>query len=415
MRTDANPANFAILILEIGERIFGDVKRAGSGETVPRSSHRKAGLSSAWIRASGLRANYVSDGRSGATGNFDAGSLVIDCSAKTSALANLCPGTDNWNRQSETNRQRKKPSYMTTHLPTVSIDHITKSFGEFTAVSDLSLAVYPGRVYGLLGPNGAGKTTTIRMIVNITAPDSGQIKVFNQTVTPELQDRIGYLPEERGLYKKMKVGDQLKFFAALKNIDGKEAEQRVNHWLDRLKLAEWKNKKSSELSKGMQQKIQFIAAIIHEPGLLILDEPFSGLDPVNTEVLKEIILELKAAGKTIIFSTHQMEVAEKICDDICLINRSRKVLEGSIREVKRGFSRNAVALRLAGGDEVLEDRTIISKVQRHSDGLEVLLAEGASAQTLLQKLVAADATIERFELIEPSLHDIFIEKVTENV
>jgi ABC-2 type transport system ATP-binding protein len=213
----------------------------------------------------------------------------------------------------------------------------------------------------------------------------------------------------------MKVGDQLKFFAALKNIDGKEAEQRVNHWLDRLKLAEWKNKKSSELSKGMQQKIQFIAAIIHEPGLLILDEPFSGLDPVNTEVLKEIILELKAAGKTIIFSTHQMEVAEKVCDDICLINRSRKVLEGSIREVKRGFSRNAVALRLAGGDEVLEDRTIISKVQRHSDGLEVLLAEGASAQTLLQKLVAADATIERFELIEPSLHDIFIEKVTESV
>jgi len=303
---------------------------------------------------------------------------------------------------------------MTNNLPTVSIDHITKTFGEFSAVSDLSLAVYPGRIYGLLGPNGAGKTTTIRMIVNITAPDSGRIEVFGRQITPELQDRIGYLPEERGLYKKMKVGDQLKFFAALKNVAAKEANQRVDRWLARLKLTEWKNKKASELSKGMQQKVQFISAIIHEPDLLILDEPFSGLDPVNVEVLKEIILELKAAGKTIIFSTHQMEVAEKICDDICLINRSQKVLEGSIREVKRAFSRNAVALRLVGGEAALEDRALVSKVQRHSDGIEVLLAEGASPQALLKELLAAGAMIERFEMIEPSLHDIFIEKVTEN-
>ncbi len=304
---------------------------------------------------------------------------------------------------------------MTNSLPTVSIDHISKSFGEFTAVNDLSLAVRPGRIYGLLGPNGAGKTTTIRMIVNITAPDSGRIEVFGKQVTPELQDRIGYLPEERGLYKKMKVGDQLKFFAALKNVAGKEADQCVDIWLARLQLTEWKAKKASELSKGMQQKIQFIAAIIHEPDLVILDEPFSGLDPVNVEVLKEIILGLKTAGKTIIFSTHQMEVAEKICDDICLINRSRKVLEGSIREVKSGFSRNAVALRLRGGEAVLEDRSLVSKVQRHSDGVEVLLAENADSQSLLKELIAADATIERFEMIEPSLHDIFIEKVTESV
>ena len=304
---------------------------------------------------------------------------------------------------------------MKNNLPTVSIDHITKTFGEFIAVSDLSLAVYPGRVFGLLGPNGAGKTTTIRMIVNITAPDSGRIEVFGRQITPELQDRIGYLPEERGLYKKMKVGDQVKFFAALKNVDGKEADKRVDRWLSRLKLTEWKNKKASELSKGMQQKVQFTAAIIHEPDLLILDEPFSGLDPVNVEVLKEIILELKAAGKTIIFSTHQMEVAEKICDDICLINRSRKVLEGSIREVKRAFSRNAVALRLIGDDSVLEDRSLVSKVQRNSDGVEVLLEEEKSPQALLKELIAAGTTIERFEMIEPSLHDIFIEKVTENV
>ena len=160
---------------------------------------------------------------------------------------------------------------MTNKLPTVSIDHITKSFGDFTAVRDLSLAVYPGRVFGLLGPNGAGKTTTIRMIVNITAPDSGRIEVFGRQINPELQDRIGYLPEERGLYRKMKVGDQLKFFAALKNVDGKEADQRVDRWLARLKLTEWKNRKSSELSKGMQQKVQFTTAIIHEPDLLILD------------------------------------------------------------------------------------------------------------------------------------------------
>jgi len=299
--------------------------------------------------------------------------------------------------------------------PTVSINQITKAFGDFIAVRELSLAVYPGRVYGLLGPNGAGKTTTIRMIVNITAPDSGHIEVFGRQITPELQDRIGYLPEERGLYKKMKIGDQIKYFAALKNIPGKEAETRVDRWLDRLKLTEWKNRKASELSKGMQQKVQFVNAIIHEPDLLILDEPFSGLDPVNVEVLKEIILELKAAGRTIIFSTHQIEVAEKICDDICLVNRSRKVLEGSIREVKRGFSRNAVALRLVGGESVLANPSLVSKIQRHSDGLEALLAEGADPQKLLRELVAADATIERFEMIEPSLHDIFIEKVTETV
>jgi ABC-2 type transport system ATP-binding protein len=298
---------------------------------------------------------------------------------------------------------------------TVVLDHVTKSFGEFTAVSDLSLAVRAGRIFGLIGPNGAGKTTTIRMIVNITGPDSGRITVFGQQITPQLQDRIGYLPEERGLYKKMKVGEQLKFFAELKSVPGKEAEKRADRWLARLKLTEWKGKRSSELSKGMQQKVQFITTVIHEPDLLILDEPFSGLDPVNVELLKEIILELKAAGKTIIFSTHQMEVAEKICDDICLINRSRKILEGSIREVKRSFGRNAVALRLVGGETVLEDRSLISKVQRDSDGVEILLAEGATAQSLLKELIAADATVEKFEMIEPSLHDIFIEKVTENV
>src|SRR5678816_2721856 len=226
---------------------------------------------------------------------------------------------------------------MSNQTSTVSVNRVTKSFGEFTAVNDLSLSVYPGRIYGLLGPNGAGKTTTIRMIVNITAPDSGRIELFGKQITPALQDRIGYLPEERGLYKKMKIGDQIRFFAELKSVCKDELSKRIDFWLERVKLTEWKNKKASELSKGMQQKVQFITAVLHDPDLLILDEPFSGLDPINLELLKEIILELKSAGKTIIFSTHQMEVAEKICDDICLVNRSRKILEGSIREVKRGF------------------------------------------------------------------------------
>ena len=304
---------------------------------------------------------------------------------------------------------------MTNTPATVVLDRISKSFGEFTAVNDLSLEVHAGRIFGLLGPNGAGKTTSIRMIVNITAPDSGRILLFGEQITPELQDRIGYLPEERGLYKKMKVGDQLKFFAELKNVTGKDAEQRVDRWLERMKLTEWKDKKSSELSKGMQQKIQFITAVIHEPDLVILDEPFSGLDPVNVDLLKEIVLDLKAAGKTIIFSTHQMEVAEKICDDICLLNRSRKILEGSIREVKRGFGRNAVALRVAGAEQVLADERLVSKVEQHSDGVEVLLAEGADAQELLRQLVATGLVVEKFEMIEPSLHDIFVEKVTSNV
>jgi ABC-2 type transport system ATP-binding protein len=295
--------------------------------------------------------------------------------------------------------------------PTIRLEQVTKRFGEFTAVNQLSLTVRPGRIFGLIGPNGAGKTTTIRMIVGITAPDEGTLEVFGQKLTPELQNRIGYLPEERGLYKRMKIGDQLKFFAELKNFSGHAAEEAVDHWLAKVKLSEWKRKKSSELSKGMQQKVQFIVAVLHDPDLLILDEPFSGLDPVNVELLKDLVLELKTAGKTIIFSTHQMEVAEKICDDICLINRSRKVLSGSIREVKSGFGRNAVTLRFEGGGDVLEDPSLVASVERHSDDVEALLAPGADAQELLRRLLAAGASISRFELVEPSLNDIFIEKV----
>ncbi|MBD0373532.1 MAG: ATP-binding cassette domain-containing protein [Pyrinomonadaceae bacterium] len=298
--------------------------------------------------------------------------------------------------------------------PTLKLDRVTKRYDEFTAVNELSLSVRSGRIFGLLGPNGAGKTTTIRMIVNITAPDEGTVELFGKAMNSELQNRIGYLPEERGLYKKMRVGEQLRFFGALKGLTGRRAEEVIDRWLARVKLSDWKNRKADELSKGMQQKVQFIATVMHDPDLLILDEPFSGLDPKNVDLLEEIVLELKAAGKTIIFSTHMMANAERLCDDICLINRSRKVLDGSLREIKRSFGRNAVALRVEEGDtSVLQDSSLVAKLVHRSDEVEALLAADADVQELLRRLVAAGARVTKFELIEPSLHDIFITKVDE--
>ncbi len=296
---------------------------------------------------------------------------------------------------------------------TLSLEHVAKKFDDFVAVEDLSLQVRAGRIFGLLGPNGAGKTTTIRMIVNILAPDSGRIELFGEQMSERLQDRIGYLPEERGLYKKMKVADQLRYLGELRGMTPREAEKQSDRWLARLKLAEWKDKKTDELSKGMQQKIQFIATVMHAPDLLILDEVFSGLDPVNAELMKEVLLELKADRRTIIFSTHMMAQAEELCDDICLINRSRKVLSGSLREVKHGFSRRAVALRAEGGAEVLDDARLVAGVKPYGDFVEVMLAEGADAQELLQRLIESGARVTRFEEVEPSLHDIFLQKIGE--
>ena len=300
---------------------------------------------------------------------------------------------------------------MSENNTTLRVENVTKRFGDFTAVDDLSFNVRAGRVFGFLGPNGAGKTTTIRMIVGITAPDEGKIELFGNKMSSELQDKIGYLPEERGLYKKMKILDQLRYFAALKDVSTKEADKRIDFWLDRMKLSEWKTKKTTDLSKGMSQKIQFIATILHNPDLLILDEPFSGLDPVNVEFLIEVVAELKAQGKTIIFSTHLMETAERLCDDIILINKSRKVIGGTLRQVKENYSKNMIALRAIGGDEVLEDKTLIAKVSEHADEKELVLAENGDAQVLLKKLIEAGAKISKFEKIEPSLNDIFIEKI----
>ena len=300
---------------------------------------------------------------------------------------------------------------MSENNTTLKVENVSKHYGDFTAVSNLSFDVRAGRVFGFLGPNGAGKTTTIRMIVGITAPDEGKIELFGERISNETQNRIGYLPEERGLYKKMKVQDQLRYFAALKNVSQSEADKRIDFWLERMKLAEWKTKKTTDLSKGMSQKIQFISTVLHNPDLLILDEPFSGLDPVNVEFLIEVVAELKAQGKTIIFSTHLMETAERLCDDIILINKSRKVIGGTLREVKASFGRNLIALRSVGGETVLEDKSLIAKITTHADEREIELAETADPQFLLKKLIESGASISKFEQIEPSLNDIFISAI----
>ena len=296
---------------------------------------------------------------------------------------------------------------------TLRVENVTKRFGEFTAVEDLSFNVRAGRVFGFLGPNGAGKTTTIRMIVGITAPDEGKIELFGKKISNESQNNTGYLPEERGLYKKLKIVDQLRYFAALKGVSGAEADRRIDFWLDRMKLSEWKLKKTSDLSKGMQQKIQFVSTVLHDPDLLILDEPFSGLDPVNVEFMMDVIDEFKTREKTIIFSTHLMETAERLCSDIMLLNKSHKVLSGTLREVKQSFGKNLIALRAVGGESVLADTNLVTKIIAHSDEREIELAANVDSQVLLSRLIASGASISKFEEIEPSLNDIFIEKVRE--
>jgi len=307
-------------------------------------------------------------------------------------------------------------------IASLRVQNVTKRFGDFTAVENLSFEVHAGRVFGFLGPNGAGKTTTIRMIVGITAPDDGIIEYgfgSNRTdardkTTPSVsvsQDRIGYLPEERGLYKKMKVVDQLRYFAALKNVPRPLADERIDFWLARMRLSDWKNKKTTDLSKGMQQKIQFVATVLHDPDLLILDEPFSGLDPVNVEFMIEVLAELKARNKTVIFSTHVMETAERLCNDILLINKSKKVIGGSLREIKQSYGRNLIALRAVGAEQILADRNLAASVEERSDEVQVELAKGANAQMLLRKLINAGAMVTKFETVEPSLNDIFIDQV----
>jgi len=306
---------------------------------------------------------------------------------------------------------RGTASNFLTMQKSITVTNITKRYGEFVAVDGLSFEIPQGSIFGLLGPNGAGKTTTIRMLVNVTVPDSGEVRLFGEPMSDKLQERVGYLPEDRGLYKKMKVGDQLTFFARLKGVPRNDIERRIDAWLSRINMTAWKAKRWDELSKGMQQKIQFVSTILHEPDLIILDEPFSGLDPINSDLLKEIVQEMKQANKTIVFSTHLMAQAEELCDSICLINRGHKVLDGSIRAIKKRFGHRSIAIDGENIQSVIEDPALIAASEKFLDRFEVKPAEGVDPQVLLHRLVNNGASVRRFELVEPSLHEIFIETV----
>jgi ABC-2 type transport system ATP-binding protein len=293
---------------------------------------------------------------------------------------------------------------------TLKMNSVTKAFDDFVAVDKLSFSIPEGEIFGLLGPNGAGKTSSIRMMIGITAPDSGEIRIFGQPLSRTLLDRVGYLPEERGLYKKMKIMENLVFLARLKGIATAEAKRRANYWLERLELGSWGNSRLEELSKGMQQKVQFIAAVLHQPDFMILDEPFSGLDPASSLVLKDVLLELKKQGKTILFSTHRMDTVERLCDSICLINHGRSVLLGVLREIKAGYGRSSVQLEYEGELPLLSDTSLVAGYNDFGNYVELRLAPGADPQRLLESAMKT-ARIRKFEMVEPSLEEIFIDTV----
>jgi ABC-2 type transport system ATP-binding protein len=294
----------------------------------------------------------------------------------------------------------------------LEIESVSKRFGDFYAVKKLSFLVPRGTIYGLLGPNGAGKTTTIRMVMNIIIPDEGSIKVLSQKMDEQMKEKIGYLPEDRGLYPKMKVGELLLFLAEIKGVKGVEARKEIDLWLERFDLSDWKAKKVEELSRGMQQKLQFIVTVIHRPEFVILDEPFAGLDPVNTKLLKDIMLEMKERGGTIILSTHRMEQVEMVCDDICLINKAEMVLEGNLSKIKRQYGKNTVVLDYEGDASFIRSFPEVEKIDDFGKFMEIKLRERSDPQGLLAKLVGRIA-INRYEVKEPTLNAIFIEKVGE--
>ncbi|HXW55253.1 MAG TPA: ATP-binding cassette domain-containing protein [Candidatus Cybelea sp.] len=296
-------------------------------------------------------------------------------------------------------------------MDAIALENVTKSYDSVTAVDQVTLRVRPGAVLGLLGPNGAGKTTTIRMIMNILVPDRGTIQVLGQPVTDGTREHIGYLPEERGLYPRMKVREIIVFVAALHGLSQADAGRRAAEWLERLGLGEWADKKLVDLSKGMQQKVQFITAVIHRPPLLILDEPFSGLDPVNATTIQEIILEMRNNGSTVVLSTHRMEQVERLCDSICLINHGRNVLDGELRAIKQSYGKNTLQVEFSGSDEFLKHPGI-AQVTRLTSGAEAKLKPGADPQDILRAAVNERTRITRFELLEPSLSEIFIDRTT---
>jgi ABC-2 type transport system ATP-binding protein len=303
---------------------------------------------------------------------------------------------------------RKEPSLSDTAIRLVGV---RKAYAGHVAVHDLSLAIARGSVFGLLGPNGAGKTTTLRMVMDVLRPDQGHVEILGRPADRAGRDRIGYMPEERGLYPRMVVEEQLLFFAELKGVPRREAAHRLDGWLERLGLRDWRKRRLLELSKGMQQKAQFIATVLHDPDVLILDEPLSGLDPVAADLMRDVLVDLRRQGKTLVLSSHQMETVERLCDSIALIHRGHKVLDGGVAEVKRGHGSNTLVLAYEGDGAFLATLPGVARVNDFGRYVEVRMADGADPQAILHQ-AAARLRLSRFEVVEPSLHDIFVQEVT---
>lgn len=300
----------------------------------------------------------------------------------------------------------------------LQIKNIVKQYAKHRALDDVSMEIEKGSIFGLLGPNGAGKTSLIRIINQITAPDSGEIFIEGERLNPSHIGRIGYLPEERGLYKKMQIGEQMLYLAQLKGLSKQDATQRIKHWFEKMEMQTWWNKKVEDLSKGMQQKVQFVATVLHQPDLIILDEPFSGFDPVNVNIIKEEILGLNRAGATIIFSTHRMESVEELCDSIVLINKSKKILDGSVRDIKQSYRTNTYQVKYLNPADTISSIPGLFEIKdviSHEDSASVTLTvdETKTINDVLQYLIPKVQIHELNEVV-PSIHEIFVQQVTAN-
>ena len=293
----------------------------------------------------------------------------------------------------------------------VELRGVTKRYDAFVAVDHLSFNIGEGSVFGMLGPNGAGKTSTIRMMMGITLPDEGEVLCFGEPFHRRHLERIGYMPEERGLYKKMQVLEHLMFLGTLKGLSQAEAKRRSLQWATRLGIADWVGKNVEELSKGMQQKIQFIATLLHDPPLIIMDEPFSGLDPSNAVQLKDVLMDLKKSGKTILFSTHRMDTVERLCDTICLVDHGKAVLMGELKQIKSSYGKNSVHVEYEGDAGFLSNKALVLSYNDYGNYVEIQMTPGADSQALLEA-ISARARVNRFEVVEPSLEAIFIDVVS---
>ena len=298
----------------------------------------------------------------------------------------------------------------------LDVSDVTKRYGDTLAVDDVSFEAEPGRILGLLGPNGAGKTSTIRMIAYIAVPDAGAVRYDGREVGPWSQQRMGYLPEESGLYDRLRVKEQLVYLGTLKGLSRADAAEQADYWLDRFDATDWADMKTEELSKGMQQKIQFIATLLHDPSLLIFDEPFSGLDPINADLLRDIILELRREDRTILFASHRMEQVEQLCDDICLMAGGEVVLQGALRDIKEQFGTNTLVLEFDGPDTFIDELARAGRVRvntRSAHRAELTLADDTDARTVLDLALDRTDDVYRYERVAPPLNEIFVDTVGE--